>query len=234
MGDLTFFQILGETWKRKLVSLWLPFQLLLRLRQENGEFRISLRCCLGNVLNTQEEKANWSSAPASRSPRGHQTSALAPSSPWGSPEPYRCTRVPMGVIGAPPLHPSSHGGHRSPASAPGSPRRSSEPRRCTRVPLGVTRVLPLHLHPPGGDQSHGRSGPGPSPSRPTSQSMRYLRRRRGSVMLRGACSFRSSGCRKLRFSSSAASYQLAKQAGPRRWISSVAPLSQHVPAWSTE
>lgn len=136
-------------------------------------------------------------------PRGHRSPASASRSPWGSPEPYPCTRVPKGVIGAPPLYPGTSGG--SPELCP-----------CTCISLGVTRVV---------------AAPAPAQSRPTSRSTRYLQRRRGSVMLRGAGSSRSSGCRKLQSSSSAASCQLAKQAGPRRWISSVRVARQHVPAW---
>lgn len=75
--------------------------------------------------------------------------------------------------------------------------------------------------------------PGP-PGTHAVRSTRYLQRRSGSVRLRGGGSSRSSGCRKLRSSTSAASCQLAKQAGPRRRISSAASwVSTSPPGLST-
>lgn len=111
VGIPTFFPGLGVTWKRELVCLWLLFQLLLRLRQKNGEFKASLHRCLGNVLSMQEDKANRSPALAP----GVFGVTIAP--PLA--RPY--TQVPMGVTRAPPLQPGSPGSHQSSALAPASP-----------------------------------------------------------------------------------------------------------------
>lgn len=112
-----------------------------------------------------------------------------------------------------------------------SPTRASEQAPSPPGPPRGVSSQNLHSGPPHPWGQNSSSSPpsasGPSPPRGpraprATGSTRYLRRRSGSVRLRGAGSSRSSGCRKLRSSTSAASCQLAKQAGPRRRISSAA------------